>query len=161
VDNNEIEGFFEDVARRYRPIGHTELRPRFCRFDMEELAGKLRQDIDLSEYCLLMEAPTGKLFDNGYDGHADLQDLAFWVVKNVQTNNFDQERQVLADTRRMGRAIIRRIHTRLNEAQPFDLNTVTYDKVGPVFGNAYGYRYAFVQDDSRQPENDDQDWEDG
>ena len=158
MENTATEDFFRSVATRYVPISHTEAQPRFCRFDLEELTAQLRQDIDTSQFCLLMETPTGKLLDNGGDGFFDDQALAFWVIRQVPQNDFAQERLTLSLARQHGRNIVLKCRAEMPGLEPLSLSSVEYDKVGPIFNNCYGYRYSFVQPDQLDPRLDPADW---
>jgi hypothetical protein len=147
MDNPTIEAFFEDVARRFVPVSHTDANPRFCRFDMEELVSGFRQKMDTTGFCLLLETPTGRLIDNDGDGYFDQQELAFWLVRGVELNNFTKERETLHLAREYGKQILVECRNKLTAQFPLDLKTVEYDKVKLPFDNVMGYRYSFTQDD--------------
>ena len=141
----EIEEYFEELATKFRPIGHTTAAPRYCRFNIEELLSGFVHKLDLSKFCLLLESPMGALEDNGGDGYFDNQEIAFLVIRRCELRNFAQEKQILADTRRLGLQIVARI---IEDGRFIDLdeNTIEYEKVGSekVLANCYGYRFTFT-----------------
>ena len=143
MNNQEQKAYFEQLATQYRPIGHTRDAPRFCRYNMDEVVTGLRQNLDLSQYCLLLEAPTGTLENNQGDGNFDNQEIAFMVIRMVEERNFDEEEQVLSESRRMGVQLLARIIEQ-GEFADLDLDSIEYDKIGPVFGNCFGYRYTIT-----------------
>ena len=150
MDNSTAEAYFKQVAIDFAPVSHTDAAPRFARFDLEELMGQLRQNLDTTHFCLLMETPTGKLEQNGGDAYFDNQALAYWLIRQVETNDFDGERDTLHLARKYGHQVLARCRQTLPGLEPLDLSTVEYDKVGPVFGNCYGYRFAFLQPDTTE-----------
>lgn len=161
MDNNEAYEYFGQLATNYVPISHTTQKPRFGRFDLDEMNTKLREGIDVTNFCLLMETPTGGLEDNGGDGYFDNQDLAFWIVKQVPLNNYKQERDTLHEARQHGTQLVLKCWREMPGADRIDLSKVEYDKVGPVFGNCYGYRFSFMLPDTLDMSEDASLWKNG
>lgn len=160
MSNEEQEEYFADLAARFRPIGHTEKAPRFARFNIEEVVtGFAHSELDLSQYCLLLEAPSGQLQDNDGDGFFDNQEIAFMIVREVELRNFVEEKQVLSRSRELALSILTKV---LAEGHFTDLdeNTIGYEKVGPVFGNCFGYRYYFTAVSTVQLAIDPDEWND-
>jgi hypothetical protein len=161
MTNEQYEEYFEDLATRYAPIGHTAKKPRFARFNIEEVVTGLVHQLDLSKYCLLLEAPSGQLEDNGGDGYFDNQEIGFMIVRQVELRNFAEEKRVLSESRRQALQIVARI---LEEGRFSDLdeNTIQYEKVGPIFGtlNCFGYRFSFTASDALELASEPDEWND-
>lgn len=148
MSTDEIEAYFEQMATKNLAIGHTPELPRFVRFNIEEVLKGLRAKLDLSHFCLLLEAPEGMLADNGADQVWDQQIISYMVLRQVEANDFAEERATVAQARKICLSILSRL---LMEGQFGDMdivnNPVEYEKVGPVFTNCYGYRYTFTASD--------------
>jgi hypothetical protein len=143
MSNKELEEYFEDLATRFKPVGHTEKTPHYCRFNIDEVVSTLRHNLDLTGFCLMLEAPSGTLEDNNGDGYYDNQETAFMIIRQVEVRNFVDERKTLSESRQLGVQLIGKI---IEEGLFADLDesTIEYEKVGPVFGNCFGYRYTLT-----------------
>ena len=155
--------YFENLARRLKDIGHTPEQPKFCRFNIEEVLDGLATDLDLSTPVLLLESFEGHLNDNGGDQVFDGQDAAFLIMQDCDLTDFVAQNAIIDLAKRIGLKIIARLRKdarqRLPGALPvFDLNKVNYQKVGPVFGNAYGYRFTFGWDEPISVVVNEADW---
>lgn len=158
MDNNALHAYFENLAATFVPVSHTPEAPRFTRIDMEELLAQRLDRLDLSAWCLLMETPTGKLQENDGDGYFDNQELAYWIIRDVERGAHAAERETLHQARQYGNAVLAKIRQTLPGLGKVDLSTVEYDKVGPVFGRAYGYRFSFTQPDFAEVRVQAADW---
>ena len=118
----------------------------------EEVLTGLRSDIKTP--ALILESYEGQLIDNKSDNFLSSREGAFMILKQVQPDNFDQENQFLDDSERIGLEIIKRIKRDakiypIQNRTPkiFNLSSVSWQKVGPVFDNYYGYRFTFNMGD--------------
>jgi hypothetical protein len=51
---SDYTNYFENIATRFVPIGHTPQNPRFATFSREEVLSGMRRNLDLSEWCLVL-----------------------------------------------------------------------------------------------------------
>jgi hypothetical protein len=144
--------YFEQMARQLLQIGHSTTKKRFARINIEEVLTGLRNSINLSDWCMFLESYEGKLILKADETAADIITGAFMIVKNVQPDNFVQEAMVLDQSKAIGIKIVSRMILDKQKAyqgtapafmRGFDVSSVNYQKVGPLFDNAYGYRFEF------------------
>lgn len=150
--------YFENLARKHKSILHTDAQKHFYRLDIEEVLTGLRTPIKYP--ALILEMHEGRILNNASDNIRDLQTGAFMIVKQVsKKDDFKEEMSALEECLNIGYDIIARMwqdrHNRVLNS--FDIGTVNYSKVGPVFDNAYGYRFTFGLDD-RLPGYDSTKW---
>lgn len=143
MDNAALETLFTEIASNSTAINHRPEAPKFCRFNLDEAFSKLRADLDLTTHVLLLEDVTGEIDDNQADQPFDNQAIAYLVMKQVEENDFPGERDALNEARRIGKAILAMLLRKMPELR-LDQAQLKYDKVGPLFGNAYGYRFSFI-----------------
>ncbi|RNI27673.1 hypothetical protein EFA69_16270 [Rufibacter immobilis] len=149
--------YFEFLATYFRPIGHSGNRQRFARVDIEEVITQLRSRLDLQEPCMLLEYFEGELGGNGGDNHLNQMTGAFYIVQQVRANDLKDENLVLNRCLEYGKEIVARIYkdsekrTIYGFLKNFRLEKVSYNKVGPLWGNVYGYRFEFPWYDSFAP----------
>ncbi|MBC6698089.1 hypothetical protein [Hymenobacter sp. BT190] len=148
MSTDDIEEYFELMATKLKEIRHTPALPRFVRFNIEEVLKGLRHNLNMTSYCLLLEAPEGVIDDNQADQFWDNQVVSYMVLRQVELNDFAAERATVAEARKIGVKILTRI---LSDERFGEVNLaedpVEYEKVGPVFNNAFGYRISFTAKD--------------
>lgn len=155
MDADKFEEYFEDMAIHNKAIAHTPESRRFARLNIEEVLSGMRGDLDLSNWCLILEMYEGRLSENNSDNIMDNQASAFMVIKSVTQGDFSQERLTLKDAKIIAFQFLKKIRkdarvfpkTEANRynglVKNFDINTVGYNKVGPVFDNCFGFRIEF------------------
>jgi hypothetical protein len=160
MSTDDIEEYFELMATQLKEIRHTPALPRFVRFNIEEVLKGLRHNLNLTNFCLLLEAPEGTIDDNRGDQCWDNQVVSYLVLRQVEVNDFAGERATVAQARQIGVKILTRI---LQDARFGDVDLaedpVEYEKVGPVFNNAFGYRISFVAKDPISLVYEEDDWD--
>ncbi|MGI4870451.1 MAG: hypothetical protein ACRYFX_04645 [Janthinobacterium lividum] len=137
--------YFEDLATRLRDVAHTPAAPKFCRFNIEEILAGLAHGIDPSTPCLLLESFEGRLSEEG-DNVMDNQDGAFLIMKYCALEDFAAQNAIIDQAKSIGLKIVARLRHDARQGLGllhFDRNSVGYEKVGPVFGDCYGYRFTF------------------
>ena len=93
----------------------------------------------------------GHLVDNNADLILDDKTCAFTILIKGKVNDIPARRINLEKARQIGLDVISRLKkykrtmtTDYLKWRGFDINSVSYFKVGPVFDDAYGYRFTFV-----------------
>ena len=145
MDFTAYSNYFEGLATQLRDVAHTAAAPKFCRFNIEEVLAGLAHGIDPATPCLLLEAFEGRLSEEG-DNVMDNQDAAFLILRQCELEDFASQNAIIDESKRIGLKVIARLRhdARAGEGlQHFDRNSVGYEKVGPVFGNCFGYRFTF------------------
>ena len=163
MDFAPYSAYFESLAKRLVDIGHTNARPKFCRFNIEEVIDGLATDLDTTTPVLLLESFEGRFFDNGSDQAFDEQAGAFLIMQQAGASDFAAQNAIIDRAKRIGRKMIARLRKDSRRQVPgalsqFDLSKVEYQKVGPVFDNCYGYRFTFSWEEPTALVVDEADW---
>ena len=146
VNTNEYISYFRTIATNNKAIAHTNTEKHFYRIDISEVLEALRSDINYP--ALLLENHSGQIIDALSDNPKDSVNFGFAVVKAVdnRTDNYTDVENALSACHDICRQIISKMWKDAKRqdtiVQSIDLNTVTYEKVGPVFDNCYGYRVS-------------------
>ena len=107
---------------------------------------------------LLLESPEKRASDNNGDNVRKFISGAFAILKEAKTGNHADRQLVLDETEEVAEQIVSKI---LNDAKMhlqnknhawklkgFDLNSIRFYKVGPMFTNHYGWRVEFTFNDT-------------
>jgi hypothetical protein len=149
--------YFLDIATRLKEIAHSEAKKRFTRINIEEVFSGLRSSLDLNNFCLCLESFEGSLGANNYDQVFDNNIGAFMIVKNCRVDDFVQETQICDQAKQIGLKVVAKMAYDAERRQRglapvalknFDIASVQYEKIGPLFDNCFGYRFTFLTYDS-------------
>ena len=171
IDYSVLSDYFEGLAAKHKPIGHTPEAPRFAELDMDELLSTLKTKMDTTHPVMLFMMPEGSM---GWRNNqvVDVNRAEFYILKNVGKPDPAKRKAILQSCKTIARDICVRIHfektsqnTVVNSPYPkfvrsFDLNQVRYFRVGPVFNACYGWRVELDFDDTAPPRLTDSDWTD-
>lgn len=107
---------------------------------------------------LILECPEKKPADNNSDNIRKHTTGAFAIIKEAKKGDHTDRQIVLDDTEEVSEEIVSKI---LNDARwhlqnplypwklkGFDLNSVRFYKIGPLFTNHYGWRVEFTFNDT-------------
>lgn len=162
----DYTAYFEALATKFKNIGHSQQRHRFARIDIEEVILGLRSRLELNEPCLILEAFEGTIDENQGDNNLNAMTGAFYIMQNAREGDTADEAQVLSRSLEYGKQVVARINQDAAKRRPtgflknFRLQGVTYHKVGPIWDNAYGYRFQFPWVDSYSTVVQDELWTD-
>lgn len=155
--------YFEGIATNHKEIAHKEDEKHFCRMNIEEVLTGLRSGILTP--ALILESFEGSLVDNKSDNILADRTGAFMILKKVEVDDFTQENEYLDDCERIGLEIIKRIRrdariVPIQNRTPkiFNLNSVEWQKIGPLFDNFFGYRFTFKMSDTENMSYDKAKW---
>ena len=152
---SEYSDYFEGLAAKYKPIGHTDQDPRFALLDIDDILSTQRGKLDFTNPVMVLENPEGQL-SWVHNQLSDRKFGAFHILKNVPRNDPEKKKAVMDECQTHGKAIIARMQYEKfslhkdNSDSPyaqmlkfFDLNEVKYHKVGPLFNDCFGWRFEF------------------
>ena len=134
--------------------------------DINEPLAALRSNIKYP--ALILTSLSGNLEASNLDNILDLINGGFLIIGHLdQIDDFSGEVQILSKMRLIGTDIISRmLHDYLKcelialKAIPgFNINTVSYEMLGPVFDNDYGVMYAFKLQECLDLEFDSSKWD--
>ncbi|MGI4865451.1 MAG: hypothetical protein ACRYFZ_16125 [Janthinobacterium lividum] len=141
----DYSDYFEGLATKLRDVAHTPDAPKFARFNIEEILAGLAHGLDPTTPCLLLESFEGRLSEEG-DNVMDTQDAAFLIMQHCELEDFAAQNAIIDLAKRIGFKVISKMRHDARAGtglQHFDRNSVGYEKVGPIFGQCFGYRFTF------------------
>lgn len=164
----EYESYFETLATRYKPIGHSPTTKRFATMDIDEILAASRSSLDLSGPTMILEHPEGRPAFR----HEQIRDInlgAFLILKRIRIGDSDDRRATMDLCKSVGMALISEMQRQRlalfqgAATQPkllhfFDLSDVSYQKVGPILADCYGWRFEIQVGQESQLIHNPDDW---
>ena len=144
TDINSYVEYFPTIASEHKEIND------FYMMDINEPLAALRSNIKYP--ALILTSLSGNFEASNLDNILDLINGGFLVIGHPdQIDDFSGEMQLLSKMKQIGTDIIARMlhdHMRcelltLKAIQGFNINSVSYEMLGPVFDNDYGVMYSF------------------
>lgn len=153
ISYSEYESYLSDLASAYKEIAHTPDRPRFALMDIDDIFSLHKTALNMDQPCMILESPEGHL-DLKNDRLRDENYGAFLILQRASRSDAGRKRQVMDRCKQIGLGVLGRMfrdkinHFRGQGTAPlmvrfFDLSQVKYFKVGPIFSDAYGWRFEF------------------
>ena len=159
-DINSYVEYFRTLAREHKEINE------FYMMDINEPLDALRSNIKYP--ALILTSLTGNFEASNLDNILDLINGGFLIIGHLnQIDDFSGEMQLVSMMKQIGTDVISRmLHDYLKcevlalKAIPgFNVNSVSYEMLGPVFDNDYGVIYSFKFQDCLDLEFDTEKWE--
>jgi len=144
TDINSYVEYFRTLAREHKEIND------FYMMDINEPLDALRSNIKYP--ALILTSLSGNFEASNLDNILDLINGGFLIIGHLdQIDDFSGEMQLVSKMKQIGTDIIgRMLHDHLKceplalKAIPgFNVNSVSYEMLGPVFDNDYGIMYSF------------------
>jgi hypothetical protein len=145
VNFTDYSDYFEGLATKLRDVAHTPDNPKFARFNIEEILAGMAHGLDPTTPCLLLESFEGRLTEEG-DNVMDTQDAAFLIMQHCELEDFAAQNAIIDLAKRIGFKVVAKLRHDARKGEGikhFDRNSVGYEKVGPIFGECFGYRFTF------------------
>lgn len=153
IQTLNYEAYFEEIARHYIPIRHSEDRQRFAMMDIDDILNKVRGKLDLDSPCLILENPEGE-FEYANDGYRDMLRGAFLILRRVRKGDEAMKREVINENKLHAFRIFSIIHHHKREIlqgrrnprtilAKYFTDSARYQKVSNVFDNCHGWRVEF------------------
>lgn len=148
----EADAYFSDIASRMADIRHSESSPRYGHYHIEEVLTGLRENLDLTGFCLLLEDPSGQIFKTASESVKDLQSAAILIIKHVPVDDFSMERMVLDRAlylcKQVAARMIKDQELAILGQKPRFLRGLqtqgfSYQKGTDLFDRCFGYRLEF------------------
>lgn len=150
---SEYVAYFEQAAKSNKLLAHgVGDNVAFKRIDIEDVLNGIKQD--MVNTCMFLENPEIRTADILSDNPRKLFNGAFLIMKNTDKGDFEQQISALDECMTISEQVLTKIVndsriSRQNPSHPwqikgFDVNTIGLEKVGPVFGNWFGWRVQFT-----------------
>ena len=159
TDINSYVEYFRKIAAE-----HKEIKD-FYMMDINEPLAALRSNIKYP--ALILTSLSGNFEASNLDNILDSINAGFLIIGHLdQIDDFSGELLVLARMKQIGTSIIARmLHDHMKcelltvKAIPgFNINSVSYEMLGPVFDNDLGVMYSFKLQDCLDLEFDPSKW---
>jgi hypothetical protein len=145
------ESYFENLAKDFKPISHTDEAPRFAMMDIDDIISSQRTGLDFTNPCMILENFEGEI-QYKHNQLADQQYGAFLIIQQVDRNNPVQKREVLDRCKDYGirlitwmqierKALFGGDHEANRILLYFDMNQVRYQKISNIFSGCHGWRF--------------------
>ena len=148
TDINSYVEYFRTLAREHKEIND------FYLMDINEPLVALRSNIKYP--ALILTSLSGNFEASNLDNILDLINGGFMILGHLdQVDDFSGEMQLVSIMKQIGTDIIARmLHDHLNceslalkSIPGFNINSVSYEMLGPVFDNDYGVMFSFKLED--------------
>lgn len=143
MKQSDITAFFEQIAREFKPISH-ELNDRqaFALVSDESVETKIRENLDFSQWCLLIERAKPRVGKNSAGNKFVYRSFNFTVCKMVAGMSQDEKQTVRELSEFYGLVIFKKIlEKQLKSKMPyevdveFSLDTVTEETQAEYYSN--------------------------
>ena len=148
TDINSYIEYFRTLA-----IEHKEIED-FYMIDINEPLEALRSNIVYP--ALILTSLSGNFEASNLDNILDLINGGFMIIGHLnQVDDFSGEMQLVSKMKQIGTDVISRMLHDHMKCEPlalkaipgFNLNSVSYETLGPVFDNDYGVMFSFKLQD--------------
>lgn len=142
----EFVSYFEQVATKLKAIGHDEPNGsiRFAR--MEEVLNKIRSDLEFVP-GMVIKNESGSVQGLGKGNLVELHRCAFMILQHCPNDDYTVYQQAFNDSFEIGRKILGKMAKDKTDCigimLHLDLNSISWQKIGPVYDNCYGYEFTF------------------
>ena len=160
TDINSYVDYFRTLAREHKEIND------FYMMDINEPLDALRSNIKYP--AVILTSLSGNFEASNLDNILDLINGGFLIIGHLdQIDDFSGEMQLVSKMKQIGTAIIARILYDHLKCEPlavkaipgFNINSVSYEMLGPVFDNDYGVMFSFKLEDCLDLEYVSSNWE--
>ena len=159
TDINSYVEYFRTIAREHKEIND------FYMMDINEPLDALRSKIKYP--ALILTSLSGNFEASNLDNILDVVNGGFLIMGHLdQIDDFSGEMQLVSKMKQIGTDVIARmLHDHLKcellamKAIPgFNINSVNYETLGPVFDNDYGMIFSFKTQDCLNIDHDPNLW---
>ena len=160
TDINSYVEYFRSIAREHKEIND------FYMMDINEPLDALRSKIKYP--ALILTSLSGNFEASNLDNILDLINGGFLIIGHLdQIDDFFGEMQLVSKMKQIGTDIIARMLYDHQKCEPltvkpipgFNINSVSYEMLGPVFDNDYGVMFSFKLQDCPDLEYNPSKWE--
>ena len=144
TDINSYVEYFRTLAREHKEIND------FYMMDINEPLDALRSNIKYP--ALILTSLSGNFEASNMDNILDSVNGGFMILSHLdKIDDFSGEMQLVSKMKQIGTDIIARMlydnmkceSLALKALPGFNINSVSYDMLGPVFDNDFGMMYSF------------------
>lgn len=153
----EYDAYFEPIATKLKAIRHSPTKRRFAHYHIEEVLTGLREHLDMTDFCLLLEDLEGRIISKADEAINDVQSGALIIARHVPHDDFAGERTAIDNALKLCRQVAARMIAdkamAIQGSKPRFLRGLvvsgfSYQKVGPLFDHCFGYRLEFQYTDT-------------
>ena len=144
TDINSYVEYFRTLAREHKEIND------FYMMDINEPLSAMRSNIKYP--ALILTSLSGNFEASNLDNILDVVNGGFLIIGHLdQIDDFSGEMQLVSKMKHIGTDVIARMLHDHMKCEPlalkaipvFNINSVSYEMLGPVFDNDFGVIYSF------------------
>lgn len=139
--------YFEVLARKLKPIAHSETNKRYFRaFGLEDLYELSERISDISGFILIaIDGNESEITDNTADGLNDIPHYAFIIAGPTTSTDQTSITSTVDRCKTIVHQIIIRFRREMELFSPDELSqTIQTNGIGPLFDNYYGVMAGFT-----------------
>lgn len=166
IDFTTYVNFFKNLSEQHIDVAPTGTKITFFRLNLEEITGSMRTSIDADKYVMVLESYEHSSKDLHSENHLREYTGAFMIIKRLaKLDDYDTENIIINKCEEIAIEISKRIYAdSLDYANRIftniELNNFTFQKVGPLYNNWFGFRCQFNFSDTYAIEVDNSKWND-
>jgi hypothetical protein len=139
--------YFEQLAEQLPELSHTLEKPRFTRMSVQTILSQAsgRGELALKELSMILESFDGLINSESPTSSELYYNGGFLLLQHCAQGNLAQQTAIEEKAFSAGLKIIKRMQHDHQESilHGFEVSSMEFDAIGPLFDNAYGYRFGF------------------
>ena len=165
-------GYFEDVAKRLKLIGHSKTEKHFFRSTSASYPRELENSLSSARYpaLVVVTRKDGRLIDNSSDNYLDKKLYTFLILHPAKDSAPAKIDECMALSINIFRKITGKlkrdkkkdyslaIQQQIFGLRGLDIASISYQQIGPMLDNLYGLMVRFSIIDSAHLQYDAEDW---
>ena len=165
IDFTTYVKFFKNLSEQHVDVAPTGTKKTFFRLNLEEITGSMRTSIDADKYVMVLESYEHTSKDLHSDNHLREYTGAFMIIKRAAIDGYDAQDIAINKCEEIAIEISKRIYANSIDYTNriftnIELNDFTFQKVGPLYNNWFGFRCQFNFSDTYAIEVDNSKWSD-
>lgn len=142
----EYEAFFEEIATKYKPIGHTTEKRQFASMSQAEVIAGQRRKLDLTKWTMILMKCEPKMTQNASGQTRMIYVGAFEVIRQIERDDINKV-QYQDDALGMCQEIVAKL-LKLNKTRTLPIgnmneNSIDFYAVDQVFDTGVGFGVEF------------------
>jgi hypothetical protein len=109
MTQDAITEYFKEIAANFKPISHTSTKHRFAEMDADTIAEEVKDKLDFTDWCLLLEETTPKVKANEANALNEYRYFRYTVCKSATGLDAAQRKAIYNQAEIYGKHIFMKI----------------------------------------------------
>ncbi len=143
----EYEAFFEEIATKYKPIGHTAEKRQFASMSQAEVMAGQRKNLDLTKWTMILMKCEPKMVQNQSRQTRMVYVGAFEIIRKVERNDIDKveyQDNAFAMCIEVVAKLLKMNHEKAVPIGYINENSIDFYAVDQTFDTAVGFGVEFT-----------------